>query len=155
MIIPVTPGEFAALASGQAPPGFHFVNDSEISPPEVLKMLSDLNATIAVDFSPSAWIIVNVAEIVGLCSITKPPEDGEIHVGYGIAPSRQGRGLMTAAIRDLLDWARGDLRVRRISAETTPDNVASQRVLERNGFLQKGHRIDADDGDLICWEIST
>ncbi|MBM3091840.1 GNAT family N-acetyltransferase [Ensifer sp. T173] len=155
MIILLTPGDFEALAEGVAPSGLRLVEDSVIAPQEVLRMLSDLNRAIAADFSPSAWMIVANEEIVGLCSVIRPPGNGELHIGYGVAPSREGRGIATAAVGDLLDWARSDRRVRRISAETAVDNVASQRVLERNGFAQAGQRTDPEDGPLICWEIAT
>jgi RimJ/RimL family protein N-acetyltransferase len=42
-----------------------------------------------------------------------------------------------------------------ISAETGFENIASQRVLERNGFIRVGKRIDAKDGPLTCWEAMT
>jgi RimJ/RimL family protein N-acetyltransferase len=42
-----------------------------------------------------------------------------------------------------------------VSAETRVDNIASQRVLERNGFVQIGERVDAEDGPLICWQAMT
>lgn len=42
-----------------------------------------------------------------------------------------------------------------LSAETGVGNIASQRVLERNGFIRTGERIDAEEGPLICWEAVT
>jgi RimJ/RimL family protein N-acetyltransferase len=34
-------------------------------------------------------------------------------------------------------------------------NIASQRVLERNGFARIGERSDLEDGELILWRIET
>lgn len=59
------------------------------------------------------------------------------------------------AIGQLLEWARHDPRVALVSAETGLENIASQRVLKRNGFIRTGERIDAEDGPLICWEAMT
>ena len=73
--------------------------------------------------------------------------------GYGIAPSRQGGGAATRAVASLVEWARGDERIERITANTGVDNVPSQRVLERNGFLRVGEDVDPDDGPVICWEL--
>lgn len=155
MIVSLTSRAFDALADGVAPSGLHFVQDSIIAPREVLRMLSDLNRAIEADFGPSAWMIVEGDEIVGLCSITKPPESGDVHIGYGIAPSCEGRGFATAAIGELLAWSRGDARVKQVSAETAVDNIGSQRVLERNGFVRSTERVDPEDGLLICWKITT
>ena len=69
-----------------------------------------------------------------------------------MAPTRRGRGATTAALADLLEWARSDRRVERVIAETNHDNIASQRVLERNGFTRIGERVDEEDGALIVWQ---
>ena len=155
MIIELTNSDFNALLSGIAPPNLRLVPDSEIAPPDILEMLSQLATTIRAEFSPSAWMIVEDGEIVGLCSVVRPPRDGDIHIGYGVAPTRQGRGYTTRAIGQLLEWGRNDPRVALISAETGVENIASQRVLERNGFTRTGERIDAEDGPLICWQALT
>lgn len=52
----------------------------------------------------------------------------------------------------MLAWAGADQRVGLVSAETSAGNVASQRVLERNGFVRTGERVDEEDGQLICWQ---
>ncbi|TAX37166.1 GNAT family N-acetyltransferase [Rhizobium leguminosarum] len=155
MIIELTTSDFEALLKRIAPRHLRLVQDSAIAPPEILEMLNRLAADIGAEFSPSAWMIVEDGEIVGLCSIVRVPQDGNIHIGYGVAPTRQGLGCPTRAIGQLLEWARNDPRVALISAETGVENIASQRVLERNGFTRAGERIDAEDGPLICWEAMT
>jgi len=155
MIIELTTHDFEALLKGIAPRHLRLVPDSAIAPPEILEMLNRLATEINAEFSPSAWMIVEDGEIVGLCSIVRVPQDGNIHIGYGVAPSRQGLGSTTRAIGQLLEWARNDPRVALISAETGLENIGSQRVLQRNGFIRTGERIDAEDGPLICWEAVT
>jgi [ribosomal protein S5]-alanine N-acetyltransferase len=59
-------------------------------------------------------------------------------VGYWVAQSANGRGLATAAVRDVIEVAFGQLGLHRIQAETLLHNFASQRVLERNGFVRIG-----------------
>ena len=154
MIIELTTHDFEALLKGIAPRHLRLVPDSAIAPPEILGMLNRLATEINAEFSPSAWMIVEDGEIVGLCSIISAPERGEIHVGYGIAPSRERRGYVTRAIGELLEWARKDPRVTHVSADTGVENIASQRVLERNGFIRIGERIDPEDGRVICWQAS-
>lgn len=154
MIIELTVNDFAALLNGAAPADTCLVSDSAIAPPEVLQMLARIAAEIGADFTPSAWMIVEDGEIVGLCSLIRAPENGEIHIGYGIAPSRERRGYVTRAIGELLEWARKDPRVTLVSADTGVENIASQRVLERNGFIRIGERIDPEDGRVICWQAA-
>lgn len=155
MIAEMTADDFALLVAGKAPANLRLDSEVELAPPMVLEMLAGLASTIAERFAPSAWMLTEGDEIVGLMSVTRLPAPGEIHIGYGVAPTWQGRGVATRAVTDLLAWARDDARVQRVSAETSVDNVASQRVLERNGFAKIGGRVDPEDGPLICWQIAT
>ena len=59
-------------------------------------------------------------------------------VGYWLAETAQGRGLATAALREAVALAFGELRLHRVQAETLLHNVPSQRVLERVGFVRYG-----------------
>ncbi|WP_242108273.1 GNAT family N-acetyltransferase [Luteimonas aquatica] len=156
MLIEAKARDFAALLDARAPrQNLRLVPDCAIAPPDVLRMLGDLAADIRRHFAPSAWMIVENGEVVGLCSVIRPPLAGELHIGYGIAPRRQGAGVATRAVASLADWARGDPRVARITAETSVGNIGSQQVLARNGFRRTGERMDAEDGPLFCWELHT
>jgi RimJ/RimL family protein N-acetyltransferase len=61
-------------------------------------------------------------------------------IGYWIAPWARGRGLATAALRLLGGWAVAEGGVDRLELTTDPDNVASQRVAEKAGFVRDGFR---------------
>jgi ribosomal-protein-alanine N-acetyltransferase len=60
-------------------------------------------------------------------------------LGYRIAEAHGGKGCASAALRELLEIAFGRLRLLRIEAGARASNLASVRVLERNGFVQFGH----------------
>lgn len=59
-------------------------------------------------------------------------------VGYWVSQAVNGQGLATAALGEIRGVAFDELGLHRIQAETLLDNVASQRVLERNGFARIG-----------------
>ena len=59
-------------------------------------------------------------------------------VGYWLDPSARGRGLMTQAVRAVVQWAREEHGIHRLFLTTHPDNVASQRVAEKAGFARVG-----------------
>jgi [ribosomal protein S5]-alanine N-acetyltransferase len=59
-------------------------------------------------------------------------------LGYWLGAADTGRGLATAAARDIINLAFEELGLHRIQAGTLPHNVRSQRVLERNGFVRFG-----------------
>ena len=74
--------------------------------------------------------------VVGGIGFFGPPLGGEAEIGYGIVPSRQGRGYATEALLAMVAMAWADARVGTVVAGTDPGNVASQRVLEKAGFRQ-------------------
>jgi ribosomal-protein-alanine N-acetyltransferase len=60
------------------------------------------------------------------------------NMGYWVSVTAAGRGLATAAVRDIVRVAFDELRLHRVQAETLLHNVRSQRVLKRNGFRRIG-----------------
>ncbi len=59
-------------------------------------------------------------------------------IGYAILPDERGKGFGSEAIQIMVDYVFLSKNVVRIQAETHPDNVASQRVLEKAGFKKEG-----------------
>ena len=79
----------------------------------------------------------------------EPDETGAIEIGYGTYPGFQRKGYMTEMVGGMLNWARQQPGVQRVVADTTAENVASQKVLEKNGF-----RLFDQIEDMLWWEIS-
>lgn len=70
-------------------------------------------------------------------------------LGYRIGQAFCGQGHAGEAVRQLLEIAFGRLRLQRIEADCRIDNLASARVLTRNGFVQFGHsRRSVEHGGL-------
>jgi RimJ/RimL family protein N-acetyltransferase len=155
MLIVADDAVFAGLAQGTAPAGLRLVPGG-IEDDDIMAMLRALAASVSETFAPAAWLIIEEGEAVGMCSLKNAPGDGAaVEIGYGIAPSRQGYGIATRAVADVLAWARTDPRVAKVTAETAIENFASHKVLERNGFARAGRRMDDEDGELLCWERQT
>ena len=64
--------------------------------------------------------------------------DGSVEIGYGIMDAYQGQGYATEAVAAAVNRALTQPGVTRVEAETEPDNRASQRVLEKCGFVPTG-----------------
>jgi RimJ/RimL family protein N-acetyltransferase len=60
--------------------------------------------------------------------------DGSARVGYRVAQRVAGRGVATSALRQLCRLAQAEYGLRILTAETSSENRASQRVLEKAGF---------------------
>ena len=76
------------------------------------------------------------------------PDSGCVEIGYGLAPSARGHGYAAEALIALLSIA-ADHGLSTVIANTTLDNVASQRTLIRAGF----HLVGSDSG-LHQYEVS-
>ncbi|WP_394939873.1 GNAT family N-acetyltransferase [Psychromicrobium sp. YIM B11713] len=71
---------------------------------------------------------------VGGIGFFGPPDlEGAVTIGYGVVPSARGRGIASQAVAEIVEIARWN-QVRAVHAVTDLDNLASQRVLLKNGF---------------------
>jgi [ribosomal protein S5]-alanine N-acetyltransferase len=60
--------------------------------------------------------------------------NGKAELGYRIGERYSGKGIASIALKLLLDEMSKNLDVKHITARTTKDNVASQKILTKNGF---------------------
>lgn len=65
-------------------------------------------------------------------------KDGSAELGYRVAQRVSGRGVATAAVRELCRLAVSEYDLRTLRAKTTDQNVASQKVLTKTGFVPAG-----------------
>ena len=55
------------------------------------------------------------------------------HIGYSVRPAERGRGLASEMLGEALDWCRANLPLDRVMLTVAEDNLASRRVIEKNG----------------------
>ncbi|HEV2244341.1 MAG TPA: GNAT family N-acetyltransferase [Streptosporangiaceae bacterium] len=65
-------------------------------------------------------------------------EDGTAELGYRVAQRVAGRGVATATVRELCQLAAEQYGLCMLRAATTRENVASQKVLTKAGFVPVG-----------------
>ena len=91
------------------------------------------------------WIIeCKDGSHVGDLSFKGFNDDGSVEIGYGIDEAHQGQGYATEAVNAAVMWALQQPGITCVEAETEPNNKASQRVLEKCGFVPSG--IDGEEG---------
>jgi len=73
-------------------------------------------------------------------------QDGTAVLGYRVAQHVAGRGVATAAVRELCGLAAAQYGLGTLKAATSHDNVASQKVLIKAGFHPVGPADPADIG---------
>lgn len=152
MLLEAEDKHFAWMLGGPAPEGGLSLPAGGVDAPSVLEMVRRMAGAVRATYGSGCWMIVVDNEVVGLCSYKGPPDrDGVVEIGYGVAPSRRERGYATRAVAQLLKLAALDGAIWSVVAETMTENLASQRVLEGNGFVMEAKRIDPEDGEVILW----
>jgi ribosomal-protein-alanine N-acetyltransferase len=63
-------------------------------------------------------------------------------LGYWMSVDSAGKGIMSEAVNMILPFVFTHLELRRLHAATLPGNIASRRVLEKNGFREEGYAED-------------
>lgn len=67
-----------------------------------------------------------------------PPHGRAYNVGIAVQPPHRGRGIGTAAQRQLADYLFAATRIERLEATTDVENIGEQRALEGAGFTREG-----------------
>lgn len=108
-----------------------------------------------------AWpgVIVAGGQVIGQITVNTivrgPVQQGSL--GYWVGTPHQAAGHAGDAVGLVLELMRGELGLHRAEASTQLDNVASQKVLRRNGFsavgvLHQHLQIQGEWRDSLLWE---
>jgi ribosomal-protein-alanine N-acetyltransferase len=74
----------------------------------------------------------NLIGTICLWNLDRQTKTAEI--GYELLPQYQGMGLMQEALEAIINYAFTEIGLTALTAWTHKENVASSRLLERNGF---------------------
>jgi [ribosomal protein S5]-alanine N-acetyltransferase len=80
------------------------------------------------------------AELIGSAGFYRWTRDAipRAELGYDLAPSAWGRGLMGETLGAVLRYGRDRMGLVRVEATVLTDNARSIRILERLGFVREG-----------------
>lgn len=93
------------------------------------------------DGTSAAFVIADPTtdEVLGSIGLMRIHEDRLVaEIGYWVAAGVRRSGIATRAVRLVAHWAALELGIVRIELMTRPENVASQGVAERAGFIREG-----------------
>jgi len=87
------------------------------------------------------FFLILEEEIIGIVGISNIVR-GSFHaayLGYNMAENFQGKGYMTEALKEIIDFAFQALNLHRLMANYRPANIASGRILEKLSFDREGY----------------
>jgi RimJ/RimL family protein N-acetyltransferase len=89
---------------------------------------------------------------VGMCGLLKRDTLDDVDIGYAFLPAFRSRGFACEAGEAVLAYGQRGFGLSRIVAITTPDNVASIRVLTRLGFqFERGIQMSTGADELSLY----
>lgn len=91
-------------------------------------------------------------KVIGFCGIKYIEEIDLPEVGYRYLTEYWGRGIGTEAAKACVEFARDDLKIKKLVALIIPENTASIRVAEKLG-MTKGPLIHVYDVDALQYEM--
>ena len=87
------------------------------------------------------WVIIEkqAGRTIGVGGVYEDPFDAGwgVEIGYFFAPAAWGQGFATELALFCVAWAKQEARWPALCAFAHPDNMASQRVLQKSGFRQQ------------------
>lgn len=87
------------------------------------------------------WIIADLEsdQMIGTCTLYEiNPQHARAGLGYALMPEYWGKGLAHDAASLAISYGFLELGLHRIEADTEPNNLRSNKVLERFGFQREG-----------------
>lgn len=87
---------------------------------------------------------------IGYTVMNDTPVGKIVHAGYFIYPKFWGKGYTTEALKRILAFAFLENDVYRISTGCLAENVASERVMQKCGFIKEAEHVDYEwhDGKM-------
>ena len=137
------------------------------SQPYILKWMPDWKRTVAERKEWISWVqnnylkaTKNVARImlavtlksskqlIGMIGIGNKEEvNNEIEIAYFISEKYSSNGYISEASKAMIEWAFNNLKLDYLIAIVEPDNIPSQRVIEKCGFTKLDTKMIINSGD--------
>lgn len=94
----------------------------------------------------------STGKVIGFCGIKYLPEIDLPEVGYRYFKEYWGKGIGTEAALACVDFARYDLKIKKLVALIMPENIASIKLAEKLGMI-RGPLIHIYEVDAFQYEM--
>jgi len=92
--------------------------------------------------------------LIGTASLWHFTDDKtEAEVGYELHPSHWGKGYAHEALKEITNFSREVLKLKKMEAFTHHENVASRHVLVKNKFVLNQNRVDEGNQNNVIYEL--
>ena len=121
------------------------------------EMVTILSEHVIADYQKNGYgryavIHKESGEYIGFSGLKYLPEKDEVDLGYRFAKKYWGQGIATESCRPFLEYGFKTLKLDKIIAMVLPDNLGSERVLEKLGFSFE-KRFTEDDVEVVQFAL--
>ncbi len=114
-----------------------WLNDPEfMTEYETQETVADLQKSFS--RAGSQWFFIEQKDGTKIGWAAKYLEGDRVTIGYGVVPHERSKGYATEAATIIVDYLFLTKDIVRIQADTSTENKASQKVLEKIGFRKEG-----------------
>lgn len=122
---------------------------------DAIKFINELNQFVEHDIS-IAWGITfeDSPKIIGtICLWNFSQNNKTAEVGYDLDPKFHRKGIMSEALKMIIEFGFKKLKLDKIEAFTHIANESSKILLEKNGFYLQAERKDSDNESNVIYEL--
>ncbi|WP_439554515.1 GNAT family N-acetyltransferase [Flavobacterium macrobrachii] len=118
---------------------------------EHIKMINDkIDENVGINW---AITIKGSDKMIGLLGHYRiQPENHRAEIGYMILPQYNGKGYVTEAVKAVMEYGFNQMNLHSIEAVIDPENIASERVLQKNGFVKEAHILENELYEGKFWD---
>ena len=80
------------------------------------------------------------------------PENYRAEIGYMLLPEFHSQGIVSEAIKTVVDYGFDVMNLHSIEAVIDPQNFASEKVLQKNGFVKEAHFLENEFAEGKFWD---
>ena len=117
----------------------------------LLNMYDDYYQNIGYNFPWVGYFVVRENQIVGSCGFKGQPKDGKVEIAYWTFKEYERQGIATFSCKELILISQQFDSSIIITATTAPENNASTKILQNNGFEFTEIVQDHEIGDAWLW----
>ncbi|MFM2231278.1 MAG: hypothetical protein RL607_2536 [Bacteroidota bacterium] len=80
------------------------------------------------------------------------PENFRSEIGYMLLPEAQGQGIVPEAVTAILKYGFEHMQLHSVEAVIDPENGASEKVVQKLGFVKEAHILENEYFDGRFWD---
>jgi len=97
--------------------------------------------------------LIRTNKVIGFLTLNNCEEQGVRNLGYCINTQYQGKGYGTEAVKEIIRYAKEEMKIYKLITGTAKNNIPSVRLLSAVGFKKTGENIASfskdQNGNLI------